>query len=308
LADLDGDGALDMLSGSYPGELYWFRHSTDGTFAARRTIVQEGGVALKCVRPILTLAIAPAAADWDGDGDVDLVLGNIAGEVLLARNDGSRTNPIFAAPQPLSCATGPIKVVGDAGPCIGDWNGDGVFDLLVGSATGEVVWYENVGSPVAPLLAAPRVLVAKNAGSIGLRAKPSICDWNADGRADLLVGDFTTERPELPALTPNEMAQAQVLQAQLERLTAQYKREYDALGLPALNARRRELGESSGNESDASREARQTELARVDAQIAQSSRELASLVDEMSALRARIPGANGELHGYVWYFERTAGG
>jgi hypothetical protein len=307
LADLDGDGALDMLSGSYPGELYWFARRLDGTFAARKTIARDGGVPLKCVSPNLALAIAPAAADWDGDGDVDLVLGNIAGEVLLALNEGTRTNPIFAAPRPLACATGPIKVAGDAGPCIADWNGDGVPDLLVGSATGEVVWFENVGSPAAPSLAAPRVLVAKNAGSIGLRAKPCVCDWNADGRADLLVGDFTTAQAEVPALSAREMAQAEVLQAQLERLTAQYKREYDALGLPALHERRRELSEVASFESDAAREARRSELARVDAQIADVGRGLAPLMEDMNALRARIPGANGELHGYVWYFERTAG-
>ena len=306
MADLDGDGTLDMLSGSYPGELYWFARKLDGSFAARRMIEREGGAPLKCVRPNIALAIAPAAADWDGDGDIDLVLGNIAGEVLFARNDGTRAKPVFAAPQALECATGPIKVLGDAGPCIADWNGDGVPDLLVGSATGEVVWFENVGSPAGPLLAAPRVLVAKNAGSVGLRAKPSVCDWNADGRADLLVGDFTTAQADVPELTPADLARAEPLKAQLERMTSQYKREYEALGLPGLNARRKELSEGQG--SEVANDARRAELLRIDAQIAQLGRELAPLLEDLNALRARIPGANGELHGYVWYFERTAGG
>jgi hypothetical protein len=32
--DLDGDGLTDVLSGSWPGEMYWFRRNSDATFAA----------------------------------------------------------------------------------------------------------------------------------------------------------------------------------------------------------------------------------------------------------------------------------
>ena len=85
--DLDGDGCVDVISGSNPGELYLFRGSNDGTFAAREKLTDRRGDLIKTGE-----ATAPFAIDWDRDGDVDLVIGNKSGYVHLVPNEsGGRT-------------------------------------------------------------------------------------------------------------------------------------------------------------------------------------------------------------------------
>ena len=39
--DLDGDGRSDILSGSWPGEIYFFRRLTDGSFAEGRAGIRR---------------------------------------------------------------------------------------------------------------------------------------------------------------------------------------------------------------------------------------------------------------------------
>lgn len=194
MADLDADGRHDLVSGSYSGEIYWFRRKPNGTFAAPEAL-KAGSGKLNVGR-----AAAVAVTDWDGDGDLDLVVGTIQGQVWLVTNTGTPKQPAFSRRERLQAAGKDLVAERrNAGPCVADWDGDGLADLLVGAGSGAVVWYRNVGSRSAPRLAAGvtlveafgshEVLTAAPARS-ALRAKPAVADWNGDGRPDLLVGDF----------------------------------------------------------------------------------------------------------------------
>ena len=221
--DFDGDGDQDVLSGSWPGEIYLFRRQADGDFAKGEILETDEGKPIK-----VGSASAVFAHDWDSDGDLDLLIGNIQGDVHLVANEGSREEPVFAADSKELQAGGRAISAehGDAGPVVADWDGDGQADLLVGSGAGSVVWFRNVGTPEAPELAAGKVLVPAPGESRrafaegenplqtifsglfgpgaaeqeatdedeperGTRAKIHVTDWNGDGRLDLLLGDFS---------------------------------------------------------------------------------------------------------------------
>jgi hypothetical protein len=200
--DFDGDGKLDVISGSYsPGELYLFRGKGNGEFAKAEVIKDSYGKALNA-----GAASAPFAVDWDGDGDLDLIIGNIDGVVALAVNNGTRQEPVYALPVPMRAADKPIKLNGDAGPTVADWDGDGTPDLLVGDGAGQVVLYRGTNRQKngIPRLMAGRVLVPGSNGVTGMRMKLCVTDFNGDGKLDLLAGDivFSSARPD--AVTAEE--------------------------------------------------------------------------------------------------------
>lgn len=198
--DLDGDGRRDVLSGSWPGELYIFRGGAERTFGGPEKIKDSDGEELNVGK-----ASAVLAWDWEGDGDLDLLVGDIRGFIHLILNEGGAKDPRFGAPRKLKASGRDISVIGgDSAPVVADWDGDGKPDLLTGTGDGSVVFFRNIGSRKEPVLEQGRTLVpaskGKGSGSgreeRGSRSKICVTDWNEDGRLDLLLGDFSTSRAE----------------------------------------------------------------------------------------------------------------
>lgn len=217
--DLDGDGRRDVISGSWPGELYWFRGTSAGF--ARPLVLHDAQA-----RPIaIGSASSVFAVDWDRDGDLDLVIGNLDGMVKWARNDSGDRTLSFAAPEPVFVdhllKLQPIELAGGgAAPVAADWDGDGWTDLVVGTDAGQVVWFRAIPTTeanVPPRLCLPVELVAapEQGGKHGLRARPGVADWNGDGLLDLLVGDFSSSAA---AISPERHAALEVAEREQETL------------------------------------------------------------------------------------------
>ncbi len=196
--DLDGDGKLEILSGSIPGDIYCFHRKSDGTYAAPEILKDVSGKAINVGR-----ASTVVAADWNGDGKADLIIGNIEGGVFLIPNQGTRQKPVWGRAEALKAGRQTIAAEGSrAGPFVADWDGDGKLDLLVGSGSGKIVWYRNTGTIQQPQLTLAGTLVeappAKRPGVADTGGDPTrsgpttkicVADWNGDGRPDLIVGD-----------------------------------------------------------------------------------------------------------------------
>ena len=249
--DLDGDRRADLISGSWPGEIYFFRRQPDGKFAAGVQLKGRDGKPLN-----VGSAAAAFAADWGGDGALDLVVGTVLGEVWLIPNEGKGKGLAFGTPRRLEAGGKPIKVSGDAAPVVADWDGDGRPDLIVGAEDGSVVWYRNAGTAKEPKLEAARRLVGpspvgwggddkRGPRDWGLRVKPCVFDWDGDGRPDLLLGDRCGSFHAKPHQTEREKAEERKANDRLPELRQRwadaFRRYRQAEGAADQGALRAEL-------------------------------------------------------------------
>ena len=182
LADIDGDGDLDLIAGAKidartngAAPLYVFRN--DGSATAPAFHAQEP------LRLADAFNQAPALGDLDGDGDLDLLLGTWNQDVLYFRNDGTRREPRWVRDDERTIR--PPRV-SHAAPALADCDGDGDLDLLLGQANGAIAFYRNTGSAKA----AQFTLVSDKLDDIkaGRRSTPAIVDGDGDGLLDLVLG------------------------------------------------------------------------------------------------------------------------
>lgn len=241
MADLDGDGHDDVISGSYwPGDITLFRGDGDGGFRKGLILDDKDGKPLNAGPPwqsknkpeMDSLAASPWLVDFDGDGDLDLLVGNIAGRVILLENQGDGRHCAFVRRGAVQAGGRDIDVGSDAGPTTADWDGDGRWDLLVGAGGGEVMWFRNTGTAKVPQFAAGVALVPSMRDGYTLpygeqptrsrsRAKVHVADWNGDGLPDLLVGDYTSLQMPEPTLTKAQEQEKAKLQQQAQAFAQQ---------------------------------------------------------------------------------------
>jgi hypothetical protein len=78
----------------------------------------------------------------------------------------------------------------DSRVALDDWNGDGLFDLVVGSARGTIVYYPNIGNKRQPKFSYAKMVFTTDGKplDVGISSEPIVVDWDADGVRDLIIG------------------------------------------------------------------------------------------------------------------------
>ena len=189
LTDLDGDGDLDLLlsnkiepEDTKTGALYVFENTGSATAPAFHARGKVPGL------PI-AYHFAPAFGDLDGDGDDDMLLGEWRDRMAYYRNDGRRRSgrdKLIPRWTLVDSAAATLTRGRNTTPTLGDLDGDGDLDLIVGESSGALNYYRNDGGSSAPDFQ----LVSDEFQDIdvGRRSVPTLVDLDGDGDLDLAVG------------------------------------------------------------------------------------------------------------------------
>lgn len=189
--DLDGDGRLDLVVGVLGGAFNPNKTSTANLYELDQTAPNVWTVATGRLLDGIDLGAetVPAFGDIDGDGDQDLVVGTKiepdnprTGGLYWFENTGTRTAPALQLRGHLT-----VLPAFHLAPALGDLNGDGLPDLVLGQFQDAVAWYRNGGSVGARRFVLMDSAVARLPR--GSNAVPELHDIDDDGDLDLFVGD-----------------------------------------------------------------------------------------------------------------------
>lgn len=207
VADWDGDGFDDIMINSIYGDIVWYRNPG-----------KKGALDLEVVRPVevewqgrqpelawgwrkpkgkalLTQwRTTPVMIDWNRDGLMDLVVLDTEGFLCLFERFSKGGSLYLKPPQRVFADSDghPLqlnkKQAGHSGRrklCFADWDGDGKLDLIVNGKNAD--WMRNLGESGGVTRFARPIPVADLILS-NHTTSPCSCDFNGDGRADLLIG------------------------------------------------------------------------------------------------------------------------
>lgn len=173
--DYDGDGDLDMFSGSQMGDIIYYQNVGTVTGPAW----QENSAPFTSLKHSIYSAVT--VGDVNDDGLIDAIVGDLSGNLFFHKNIGFDFE--FIADEFLDFSFG-----GWSSPRLIDMDNDNDLDIIVGNENGNLNYIENQGSPQTP----EWVLISGYFGSIdvGSNCVPAIADLDYDGDYDVLCGNL----------------------------------------------------------------------------------------------------------------------
>ena len=204
VADFDEDGLLDLVVGRFwertelsaaseprdygglfknvgtPTSPRFQRESVGAPYTEQFQICDA--VRQNCVR----------AVDWNRDGRTDLLAGDTDGFIWYFRNETGTFFPVFATGEKILADGKPPSVASSGGHArldVCDWNNDGQQDLLVADGGGTLTLFLSTGA--STLASGQKVIAGGKRIRGAARSSVLVCDWNNDGRKDVVFADET---------------------------------------------------------------------------------------------------------------------
>jgi len=175
MVDINGNGTFDLIFGTAAGPLQYFVNTgtiTNPTWQENTTlfggVIDVGG------------ASNPVLFDFDGDGDFDLVSGSQLGDIKYFENVGTVNAPAW---QEGSSYFSSIDHSIYSSITLGDVNGDGLPDAIVGDLNGGFYFHQNTGSG---FFFDPEML---SSIALGGWSAPRLVDMDADDDLDIVAGN-----------------------------------------------------------------------------------------------------------------------
>ena len=210
--DFNKDGKVDLIAGDEDGKVSFMKNTGKFDHGVPVFLLPEF-FRQKAKYVDFGALTAPRIFDWDNDGLDDIVAGNGAGNIGFIKNLGGKT-PKWGAPRLLKAEGQIIRILppnanwGYVTIDVGDWNHDGLPDIIANHIGGRVLWYENIGTRSQPKLSAPKTIEVQWRGRplkpawtfcdytkgnellAPWRTSPLLMDFNDDGLNDLVMLDY----------------------------------------------------------------------------------------------------------------------
>ena len=200
VVDLDGDGQDELMLDGNPGRITVLKGPRVGEYEEVGPALMRGGYVA-----VDTLA-GQCRVDWNGDGREDLVLGDSNG--FLTFWPGTADPMVYGSPENFTSAgkvihqqaglSGSIqgpneKRWGYLQPTVGDWDEDGMLDVITNNTSSEMLLYRGFGTKL-DLKTPTQFMLGDEPLPVAWRTRPAILpsNWNygRQGRSCLLHIDW----------------------------------------------------------------------------------------------------------------------
>ncbi|MCK4719664.1 VCBS repeat-containing protein, partial [bacterium] len=174
IMDVDNDGINDIVSGAK--DMQGLKIYYGPNYAETGGFNYDGAYENR-----FDGAIVPALGDFNGDGRCDHAIGFEDGavQVFITEQDNvSHYSENFSRG---------INVPGFATPCSADFDGDGIYDLIVGAGDGKLYFFKGTGNGFEMLDGVFDEI------EFGEYPSPAGFDFNRDSSTDLVVGNRAGE-------------------------------------------------------------------------------------------------------------------
>ncbi len=150
VADLDGDGRLELLIGDYSGLLkrYEANNVNSAVFVADAGNIQANGANIKADGTATNGTAKPLVFDMDGNGLLDMIMGSQSGAITRYEQSARYATTFVSKGNLTTDGSTAINMGGSgngeggfAAPIITDINNDGRLDMLVGDQSGTIYLY-----------------------------------------------------------------------------------------------------------------------------------------------------------------------